>query len=83
MKLHRFGLIASAIVAFAFCANAQLLWKISGNGLNKPSFVIGTHHIAPASMLDTSKALKNQNAPSRNSSYPAIENTIFTARWHP
>ena len=53
MKLHRFGLIASAIVAFAFCANAQLLWKISGNGLNKPSFVIGTHHIAPASMLDS------------------------------
>lgn len=53
MKLHRFGLIASAIVAFAFCANAQLLWKISGNGLNKPSFLIGTHHIAPTSLLDS------------------------------
>ena len=53
MKLHRFGLIASAIVAFAFCANAQLLWKISGNGLEKPSYVFGTHHVAPASMLDS------------------------------
>ena len=53
MKLHRFGLIASAIVAFAFCANAQLLWEISGNGLEKPSYVFGTHHVAPASMLDS------------------------------
>ena len=27
-------------------ANAQLLYKISGNGLEKPSYIIGTHHLA-------------------------------------
>jgi Uncharacterized protein conserved in bacteria len=26
-------------------ANAQLLWKISGNGLAKPSYLFGTHHL--------------------------------------
>ncbi|MTK53725.1 TraB/GumN family protein [Paludibacter sp.] len=25
--------------------NAQLLWKISGNGLAKPSYLFGTHHL--------------------------------------
>ena len=33
--------------------NAQLLWKISGNGLQKPSFIFGTHHIAPISIIDS------------------------------
>ena len=27
-------------------ASAQLLYKISGNGLEKPSYIIGTHHLA-------------------------------------
>ena len=34
-------------------ANAQLLWKISGNGLEKPSYIFGTHHVAPLSMKDS------------------------------
>lgn len=29
-----------------FGAHAQLLYKISGNGLEKPSYIIGTHHLA-------------------------------------
>lgn len=33
--------------------NAQLLWKISSNGLQKPSFIFGTHHIAPISIIDS------------------------------
>lgn len=37
----------------ATISNAQLLWKISGNGLEKPSYLFGTHHIAPISMLDS------------------------------
>lgn len=36
-------------------ANAQLLWKISGNGLSKPSYMVGTHHVAPISTLDSIK----------------------------
>lgn len=33
--------------------NAQLLYKITGPDLAKPSYLIGTHHLAPVSMLDS------------------------------
>ena len=32
---------------------AQLLWKISGNGLEQPSYLMGTHHLAPLSITDS------------------------------
>jgi uncharacterized protein YbaP (TraB family) len=31
----------------------SLLWKISGNGLQKPSYLFGTHHLTPLSFLDS------------------------------
>ena len=34
-------------------ANAQLLYKISGKGLDKPSYIVGTHHRAPASFVES------------------------------
>lgn len=34
-------------------ANAQLLYKISGNGLKTPSYIVGTYHLAPASYVDS------------------------------
>lgn len=37
---------------------AQLLWKISGNGLQQPSYIIGTYHLAPVSFIDSIKGLK-------------------------
>lgn len=37
---------------FSLCASAQLLYKIEGNGLEEPSYIFGTHHLAPASVLD-------------------------------
>ena len=33
-------------------ANAQLLYKISGNGLEKPSYIIGTHHLANTGFIN-------------------------------
>lgn len=36
----------------ALGSHAQLLWKVSGNGLPRPSYILGTHHMAPASMID-------------------------------
>ena len=44
----------SLIMALAFygSANAQLLYKISGNGLKSPSYIVGTYHLAPASFAD-------------------------------
>lgn len=41
--------------SLALTAQAQLLWKVSGNGLTKPSYIIGTHHLAPFSILDSIK----------------------------
>lgn len=41
-KAFIFTLLA---VIFTFSANAQLFWKVSGNGLSKPSYLFGTHHL--------------------------------------
>lgn len=43
-------LVAGALVA-VLGANAQILWKVEGNNLDKPSYIFGTHHTAPADML--------------------------------
>ena len=32
---------------------AQLLWKITGNGLKHPSYLFGTHHLIPIQFLDS------------------------------
>lgn len=38
--------------------NNSLLWKISGNGLDEPSFLFGTHHLVPVSFLDSISGLE-------------------------
>lgn len=43
---------AALLVAFAVPASAQVLYKVEGNGLASPSYVFGTHHLAPISVLD-------------------------------
>jgi len=47
------------VIAFALSVNAQLLWKVTGNGLDKPSYLFGTHHIAPVSILDSITGFKD------------------------
>lgn len=47
--------ILMTIVACSLAAmnvNAQLLYKISGNGLEKPSYIIGTHHLANVGFVE-------------------------------
>lgn len=46
-----FGTLFLAI-SFIGTANAQLLYRVSGNGLEEPSYIIGTYHLAPASFVD-------------------------------
>lgn len=41
-----------AFLAGAFTTQAQILWKVSGNGLDKPSYILGTHHIASKDICD-------------------------------
>ena len=48
-----FLLAATLIVSFAFNAQAQLLYRISGNGLESSSYIVGTYHLAPASFADS------------------------------
>ena len=36
-----------------------LLWKISGNGLTQPSYILGTHHLAHISFVDSIPGLKD------------------------
>ena len=36
-----------------FTAHAQLLYRVSGNGLGKPSYILGTYHLAPSAFSDS------------------------------
>lgn len=46
-------LLFSLVLAFAVVSlQAQLLWKVSGNGLVKDSYILGTVHIVPAYVMD-------------------------------
>lgn len=44
---------ASLLAFVTQSANAQLLWKISGNGSEKVSYLFGTHHIASTKICDS------------------------------
>ena len=51
-------LFAMALLLSAGAANSQLLWKISGKDAKGDSYLFGTHHIAPVSLIDTPPGLK-------------------------
>ncbi len=47
-------LIISFMMLFAAIgSNAQILYKVSGNGAKGDSYIMGTHHLAPISILDS------------------------------
>ena len=41
-----------AFISIIVC-NAQLLYRISHKNLEKPSYIVGTYHLAPASFVDS------------------------------
>ena len=49
--MKRLSLIL-AVTLVALASQAQLLWKVSGNNLARPSYIFGTHHMAPKTMID-------------------------------
>ena len=51
-----------ALLLTAGAANSQLLWKISGKDAKGDSYLFGTHHIAPVSLIDTTPGLKDAMA---------------------
>ena len=42
-----------ALSILCLTSNAQLVWKISGNGIKKPSYILGTHHGCPFTYCDS------------------------------
>lgn len=66
MKLTKTFIITFILTSFSVLAIAQsnskytgaLLWKISGNGLSKPSYILGTHHLTHVSFVDSIPGLK-------------------------
>jgi len=52
MKLRNFLFAAAALLTTVLC-QAQIFYKVSGGGLEKPSYIFGTHHLAPLSTIDS------------------------------
>lgn len=50
-------LAAVVTAALSFSASAQILYKVEKPGNDKVSYVLGTHHFAPLSAVDTIKSL--------------------------
>lgn len=46
-------IIASLLLLSMLPAMSQVLYKVEGNGLTTPSYIFGTHHLAPLSMIET------------------------------
>lgn len=58
MKLLHLIIALSALL-LPFSAEAQLLYKVEGKDLSSPSYIFGTHHLAPVSFLDSVSGLKS------------------------
>lgn len=48
-----------ALSLLCLTSNAQLLWKISGNGIKKPSYIVGSHHACTFQYCDSIPGLMN------------------------
>ena len=59
MNLKKIFSALAALILLLSCSgsstgnNNALLWKITGNGLERPSYLFGTHHLVPLSFLDS------------------------------
>ena len=56
--MKRISTMVMLLCIVVLSANAQLLWKVSGKNLPKASYVLGTHHLAPLSVLDSIAGFK-------------------------
>lgn len=53
--MKKTALIITTLIMGISSANAQLLWRVSGNNAKGDSYLFGTHHLAPASVMDSIK----------------------------
>ncbi len=55
----RKGILAlAALTALTLSVQGQLLYRIGGNGLKAPSYIVGTYHLAPATFADSIPGLR-------------------------
>ena len=56
-----FSFLIAVIQLFVFTPtlSGQIFYKISGNGLEKPSYLLGSHHLAPLSVLDSISSIQD------------------------
>ena len=52
-------LFITLFLTFASSASAQLLWQVSGNGLEKPSYLFGTYHLVSEEFIDSVPGLND------------------------
>jgi hypothetical protein len=57
--MKRLTIIFASLAIMAVQVQAQLLYSISGNGLQKPSYVLGTYHFASSSFLNEIPGFQN------------------------
>lgn len=51
--MYKIIVVLVGFMSFFSSVQGQLLWKISGNGLKKSSYLFGTHHFIPLQFLDS------------------------------
>lgn len=51
MKRKLIAVVALTLLTVS-SLSAQIFYKIEGNGLKEPSYIFGTHHLAPLSVID-------------------------------
>ncbi len=59
MKMKRTATVLMLLTAVFTGVNAQLLYRISGGSLAKPSYIVGTYHLAPVSFADSVAGLRD------------------------
>lgn len=51
--MKKIFILCALLLFVTVSVQAQLLWKVSGNGLSKSSYIVGTYHLAPAGFVDS------------------------------
>lgn len=57
--MKRTATVLMLLTAVFTGVNAQLLYRISGGSLAKPSYIVGTYHLAPVSFADSVAGLRD------------------------
>jgi uncharacterized protein YbaP (TraB family) len=52
-------ILSMAVLFATISSSAQILYKVSGNGCNGDSYVMGTHHLAPISIIESIKGFNS------------------------